>query len=183
LRDGNDVALMFVAHEEGQFGFYVELFVGQFEADVLLFGVEKGLEGGGDFNEVVEGKGFGVGRCEELEELGGEECRNAAGYAMVTGMAETTGLFGEGLGVEEGAVFDEPLLVAGMTPVIEVLAVHQLASEMGVEDGFDGGELVKPGEEVVAGVAVTEALVEMLTDFVGKTGDFTGAKMHSFRGI
>jgi hypothetical protein len=39
------------------------------------------------------------------------------------------------------------------------------------------------GAEVVAGVAVARALVELLANFVGKTGDFAGAKMHDFQRI
>ncbi len=50
-----------------------------------------------------------------------------------------------------------------------------LVGEEVVEDLLDFGEFVEPGEDLGAGLAIAEALVEFGADGFGEAGDFAGA--------
>jgi hypothetical protein len=46
------------------------------------------------------------------------------------------------------------------------------AGELGGEDFFNSGKLVKPGKDFSAAQAIEEALVELLANVVGEAGNF-----------
>jgi hypothetical protein len=54
----------------------------------------------------------------------------------------------------------------------EVLVGDGLAAELVRHDGLHLGERVQPGQEDLAGLAVSEAVVDLFTDFEGEAGDF-----------
>lgn len=89
--NGDDVALMFVAHKEEMLILLGEAFFGQvypgitlFEAHKILFGFEEGGYSGGNFDEVIEGARRGS--IEEFEELAGGEGGGGAGDGAGSGM-------------------------------------------------------------------------------------------------
>ncbi len=75
----------------------------------------------------------------------------------------------------EGVLVDKPVAVAADLPVVEVGRGDGGGVEIGGQDGLDFGEGVEPVEEGGAGFVVEEALVELVADGGGETGDFAGA--------
>lgn len=106
-----------------------------------LFGAERRGEGGG--GESVTG-GDGVG-----EGIGHREVRRVAG-----------GVPGKLAGERQGLLLEEPILVAALLPLREVLGADRFAGESGGKDGLDLGEGVEPGGEAFALLAVVEAAVQ-----------------------
>ena len=69
----------------------------------------------------------------------------------------------------------EPMLEAANAPVREVLGGDGLAGELGREDFLYGGEAVEPGKDGGGGLAIEEALVELVAEVVGEAGDFAAS--------
>ena len=95
---------------------------------------------------------------------------------------ELAGGGGEGAGGGKQFLDGEPVEVAAGVPGGEVLGFDGGAVEMFVEDGLDFGEPIEPFNEVHAGFAVVEALVEFFAERAGEAGDFAGA-FHEIMGL
>ena len=65
-------------------------------------------------------------------------------------------------------------MIAVGPPVGEVLGSDGFGGELSGEDFFDGGEVIEPGEEAGAGLAVEETAVELFADVIGQSGNFAG---------
>jgi len=177
------------------FVFLGEAFFGGFVFAVDLPGPLVALDGGEDGAVVVaaEAREFAVDLAEALpsglgiegliEERGGqagefdgdEGGEAVADLAAVGGSFEFGGLLGE-LGDEgKGFLLAEPIEVAGLLPIGEVLFGNGASVELGFEDFLDLGEAAEPFDEVFAGFAVFEAVAQLVADFPGQSGDFTDA--------
>jgi hypothetical protein len=77
----------------------------------------------------------------------------------------------------------QPFAVAALTPFGEVLLGDGVALEVFAQDGFDGGLVVEPLDEVGAKFAVFEAEVEFVANGFGEAGDFTGAAHGATSGL
>ncbi len=164
-----------------------------FISELDLFAAEVSVLAG-DFGGTEAGEGFdegdelvevgGVGGLEEFEDLGGDQREGAldevGGIGGCQGVGAPTpyrlesegGEFFEalGLGVLLGVVAE-----AALSPGGEVAVGDGLVGEEFVEDLLDLGQFVEPGEDLGAGLAVAEALVELGADGLGEAGDFAGA--------
>src|SRR6266446_1134035 len=91
------------------------------------------------------------------------------------------GLMAEGLFIIEvlneieSVLADEPVAVAAMAPLGQVDFVEGASVEAGGEHGLDFGDGVEPFEDGVGLFAVVEAAIELLTEVVRESGDFSGA--------
>ena len=157
--------------------FVAPLFFGEADAAaVVVFAAEAGgftqdaleafpaLVGVGDFVEFLDGG----------EELDGQQGAEAVGegHAVVLDEAflvyfEFLGLLDEGLDLFAGLLEAEPGLIAAGFPLGEVLRRDGAGIEFLFEDRFDLGDSIEPGEDVVGGLAVVEALVELVADVFG----------------
>jgi hypothetical protein len=109
----------------------------------------------------------------EFDEFGGEEGGEVIGEALVAGLfGEVAGSFDEPGGEVEGLLLTEPILVAAMTPLVEVLFIDGAALEVFDQDFFDVGIAIKPVEDFGGGGAIDEVLVEFVADGFGEAGDF-----------
>ena len=106
---------------------------------------------------------------------GGDGVGEAVGEVAVGEAGEFGGVGGEFAGVFEEFLGGEPVEEAAVVPFGEVLGADGDAGEMLGEEGLDFGEAVQPLDEVHAGFAVVEALVELVAKRAGETGDFAGA--------
>ena len=106
---------------------------------------------------------------------GGDGVGEAVGEVAVGKAGEFGGVGGEFAGVFEEFLGGEPVEEAAVVPFGEVLGADGDAGEMFGEDGLDFGEGVEPLDEVNAGFAVVETLVELVAEVVRETGDFAGA--------
>ena len=104
----------------------------------------------------------------------------AVGEVAVGEAGELGGVGGEFAGVFEEFLGGKPVEKAAVIPFGEVLGADGDAVEVFGEDGLDFGEGVEPLDEVHAGFAVVEALVELVAEVVREAGDFAGAfhKIH-----
>ena len=106
---------------------------------------------------------------------GGDGVGEAIGEVAVGEAGEFGGVGGEFAGVFEEFLGGEPVEEAAIVPFGEVLRADGDAVEVFGEDGLDFGEAVEPLDEVHAGFAVVEALVELVAEGAGEAGDFAGA--------
>jgi len=106
---------------------------------------------------------------------GGDGVGEAIGEVAVGEAGEFGGVGGEFAGVFEEFLGGEPVEEAAVVPFREVLGADGDAVEMFGEEGLDFGEGVEPLDEIHAGFAIVEALVELVAELVGETGDFAGA--------
>ena len=129
--------------------------------------VEMALDMFGDFG--VQGH-FGEQRAVAGEHGGGEGIEQGA----AGGGGEVGGLGGEVFGGFAHFLAGEPFAIAAEVPVGEVLRADEVAAVVFFDEGEDFGELVEPKQNVVAGFAVAEALVEFFAEGFGETGEFAG---------
>ena len=108
-------------------------------------------------------------------EAGGDGVGEAVGEVAVGEAGELGGVGGEFAGGFKEVLGGKPVEKAAVVPFGEVLRADGDAVEMFGEDGLDFGEGVEPLDEVNAGFAVVEALVELVAERAGETGDFAGA--------
>ena len=106
---------------------------------------------------------------------GGDGVGEAVGEVAVGEAGEFGGVGGEFAGVFEEFLGGEPVEKAAVVPFGEVLGADGDAVEVFGEDGLDFREGVEPLDEVHAGFAVVEALVELVAEVVREAGDFAGA--------
>ena len=153
LFEGQTGGLMIVAAQEGDFA--VELA----EPLPAFFG------GGVLLSE------FG----KQAVKLGGEDEAEAVGEVVAGGVvSEVVGVFGEVEGGLAGFLAAEPLGVAGVAPVGEVLLGDEGTVEVLVNDLPGFGLSVEPLEDVLAGEAIFEAEAELIAEGFGEAGDFAG---------
>jgi len=88
---------------------------------------------------------------------------------------EAGGVLGELPREVQGGLFEEPIAVAAVLPLGEVLGADGFAGELGGHDGLDFRKGVKPGGEVFALVAVADPAVQLVAEVLGETGDFSSA--------
>ena len=81
----------------------------------------------------------------------------------------------EALGQSESFLLDQPVAVTALFPVGEILGIDRAALEISLQDGMDLGQSVEPFEQAGAGLAVEQALVELVAEGAGEPGDFTVA--------
>ena len=106
----------------------------------------------------------------------------AVGEMAVGEAGELGGVGGEFAGGFEEILGGKPVEEAALVPFGEVLGADGDAVEVFGEEGLDFGEGVEPLDEVHAGFAVVEALVELVAEGARETGDFAGA-FHRIRGL
>jgi len=106
---------------------------------------------------------------------GGDGVGEAVGEMAVGEAGEFGGVGGKFAGVFEEFLGGEPVEETAVVPFGEVLRADGDAGEMFGEDGLDFGEAVQPLDEVHAGFAVVEALIELVAELVREAGDFAGA--------
>ena len=106
-------------------------------------------------------------------EFHGHEAGEAVGEgAAFGGLFEGVGAFDDDFGEAFGVAMAEPIGVAALFPVGEVLFVDGAVVEEFPEDFLDGCLLVEPGDDVDAEVAVFEAMADFVADGFGEAGDF-----------
>ena len=106
---------------------------------------------------------------------GGDGVGQGVGELAVGEAGEFGGVGGEFTGVFEDFLGGEPVKETAVIPFGEVLRADGDAVEMFGEDGLDFGEMIQPFNEVHAGFAVVETLVELVAERAGEAGDFAGA--------
>ena len=144
---------------------------------------EKAGDVGGDLPEAgPAGQGFGFGGEKGAGSGGvlegdpmGELFGKAIGERRVGGLVLVLDALGEVAGIEA----DKPVAVAAVFPFGEVALGNRAAGELFVEKGFDLGQGVEPLENGFAKFAVLKAAVELLTDGVRETSDFSSSS-HKF---
>ena len=67
----------------------------------------------------------------------------------------------------------QPVLVATSFPSGQVWGVDGGAIKISGQDALDFGQGVEPGEQPLAGLAIQQALVQLVADFARLTGDFS----------
>lgn len=172
--NGDDVALVFIAHEKESSFFLSDSFIFVLETGAILLGGKDGFDGSDNFFVIVEGVFFGSGGLDELIEAAGNDGGSATGQGPAAGAGNAFGIMGEAMDLEEGLFLLEPELVAGATPVIEVLAFDGVVMEFVGKDSLDGREAVEPGKNVRGGLAVEETAVKFVPDIAGQAADFSG---------
>jgi len=75
----------------------------------------------------------------------------------------------------EGIVTDLPVAKTALVPFGEICRDDSVAVEVGFEDGLDFGQGVEPLEEGFTLFTVLHTAIELFTDFVRETSDFSGA--------
>jgi hypothetical protein len=171
--DGRDVALVLVAGQEELLVSLLDPGFFEFKASLILVGFVEGGDVGEQFDEVFMGEFLaGIG-LEGLEKaLGGEG--GVTGGQATSSASESAGVTGIFLEEFERDLFGEPVLEAGGAPVGEVLGGDGGGGEFGIEDYFDGGKPVEPGEEVGSGLMIADTAVELFAEGVRETGNFAG---------
>ena len=99
--NGDDVALMFIAHEDEAAFILADSFIFMLETGAILFGGKDGFDGGDDFFVVVEGVLFGSGGLDELIEAAGNDGGSAAGQSPAAGARDAFGVAGDAMDLEE----------------------------------------------------------------------------------
>jgi hypothetical protein len=120
--------------------------------------------------------------------LGAVLCGERAGGESVTGGdavgeevsnrevgVEVSGVLGKLPGERQGFLLEEPISVAALPPLGEVLGAYGFTGENGGHDGLNLGKGVEPGGQVFGLLAVVEAAVQLVADAAGEAGDFAGA--------
>ena len=92
------------------------------------------------------------------------------------------GLDGGGAGLGEHFAAELPGGEAVGAPFGEVHLADGARAEFGNEDGLDGGQGVKPGQEGGGGFVVGEAAVEFVAEGLGEAGDFAGTHIFKAKG-
>lgn len=148
--NGDGVSLMFVAlNTEGHFALAEPLF-GDFEPGIVVLHFVESGSGGGTFGE-VSGIDFGaVERFEQFEDFGADDGNGGGSEASAAsaGLGEVDGKLAEVFEGGDVLLVAEPAFVTGVAPVGEVLALNELAAELGGEDFFDGWEIIEPSEDM-----------------------------------
>ena len=194
-----DVVVQFFA----DFGFFEpgpELFfflragVGLLEGEPLAFeveavGVKFGATKAGDIGAELAkagptGLGLGLGSHEGLSGGGVLEAKPASEFV---GEVAGEGLLFRGERIihrveeVEGILADEPIAVAAAFPFGEVARGEGAGVKLGGEDGSNLRQGVQPLEQGFAGLAVAQAAVELVTQLVGKTGNFASSATREMR--
>jgi hypothetical protein len=170
--DGNDIALVLVAHEEELGVFLADFAFRELEANAILIGLEEGGDGRGGFEGVARGAFvFGNG-FEEVQDLGGGDGGSAPGKTPAAGVREIVGVFAEFSDAFDSGLFVLPAAEAGGKPVGKVWMLNGRAGKLGGEDFFDGGKGVEPGEDFGGGLAVFEAAIELFAEGFRQAGNF-----------
>lgn len=81
-------------------------------------------------------------------------------------------------GGHEDFAAEVPFAIAAGAPGGEVLLVDGASIEVPGEDFFNSGQVVEPGQDGWAAMAIRQTLVDFLTNGVRKTGNFTDAEVH-----
>ena len=156
------------------FGFPTFFFEGEF------FGLEKDaaqlgeLLGGADHGAALL---VGIGGDEDLANEAAESEESGIGGAFGKGdgagdLGEVVGFLGDLGGPVAGVFVAQPILEPALAPLAEVVLGDGASVEIVLEDFFDFGEGVEPGDETGADFAVGEAAVELIADEARETGDF-----------
>ena len=88
---------------------------------------------------------------------------------------EVGGVLGKLPGERQGFLLEEPIPVAALLPLGEVLGADGFTDENGGHDGLDFGKGVEPGGQVFGLLAVVEAAIQLVADAAGEAGYFAGA--------
>ena len=152
---------------------------GELEAGFVLVCLDEGGDGRKSFQEIVIGDFFRGTGVKDLEELVGGEGSNARGQVLSSPEMPDAACICQVAGV--WCLRGKPPLVAGGTPVAEVLTVDGRAGELAGEDFLYDGEGIEPGKDEGSGLAVAQAAVELFADVVRESGDIAdeGAGIHS----
>ncbi len=111
---------------------------------------------------------------EENGVAGDDGVGEAVNKVTIGEAGELGGVGGEFAGGFEEFLGGKPVEEAAVVPFGEVLGADGDAGEVFGEDGLDFGEGVEPFNQVHAGFAVVEALVELVAEGAGEAGDFAG---------
>ena len=147
-----------------------DTFAGNLKSCIVLFGLDQGGDSRDDFQEI-----FGshlAGAMGKLKKLAGKDSSRAAHHFARVGAREAGGGFFQLVHAEEVLILFQPLLVTGMTPEIEILAFDRLARETSGQDFFDGWQIIEPEEKGGSRATIEDAMVELIAEVVGDTGDF-----------
>ena len=125
--------------------------------------------------EDVRRSGTVEGHFAQEHGIAGDDGVGEAAGQFAVGAGELGGVGGEFAGGFKEFLGGEPVEEAAVVPFGEVLRADGDAVEVFGEEGLDFGEAVQPLDEVHAGFAVVEALVELVAKLVGEAGDFAGA--------
>ena len=119
---------------------------------------------------------------QRLGEFEDDEGRKAAGDGVVglEGMlrSQFVDVMEQVPPMAESGAMGGPFGIAAFAPFGNVLRSDGTTAELFGEDFLDGGQGVEPGEDVKGASAVEEALIDLLADFGGQTGDFSGSCFH-----
>lgn len=157
---------------------------GFFEGQAFLFELEAAgnqvaaAEGHDVQEELAEEAefGFGVVGGGKILSRGGEAEGNPMDEVVDDGFAGGlvwSGVIGLSFGGElEGGLAHLPAAKRALAIIREVLFADGFSVEIGLEDGLEFGEGVKPEEEGFGGLIVVEPGVELLAESVRETGEF-----------
>jgi hypothetical protein len=170
--DGDNSPLMFITLDKELFVSLLDTDFFVFKADGGLFDTGEGGDGKASFGE-VGGVDFFTGSFFEMfQNFAGDNGSGGSGDLAATSAGNVGCPFLEFPDVGEGFLVLEPALKPAETPFGEVFWADGRAIELGGEDLLDFGEGVEPAQNVVSGVIVFEAAVELVADVVGEASDF-----------
>ena len=114
---------------------------------------------------------------------GGDGGQGVDDFPGVNVRLRESGLFGKSEDEVAGFLEFDPILIPARAPFGEVLLGDGFAVEFLGHGVLDFGEAVEPADEFGAGLAIGEALVELIPEGAGETGDFSVACFHGFLGF
>ena len=103
--------------------------------------------------------------------------------AVDAGLRNVRGVVGKRVGFIDKDAMRVPLQIAAFAPFGEVLLGNGGSIEELVDDLDDFGFGVEPFDEFVSWLAVVDAIVEFVPDFVREVGYFTVTCFHDFRRV
>ena len=107
-----------------------------------------------------------------LKDTGGSHGGGATRNFITVLDGHTRGVIAEFFDLGEFFLVAVPVLEAADAPVGEVLGGDRFAGELTGENFLYGSKVVEPRENDGGRLAIEEALVELIADVVGETGDF-----------
>jgi hypothetical protein len=93
----------------------------------------------------------------------------------VGGSGQFMGVGGEFARLGQGFEPSLPVEVATGFPIGQVLLVKRASVKVGGQDLLNFGQGVEPSDQSPAGLAIVQALIELVADFAMETGNFSGA--------
>lgn len=103
---------------------------------------------------------------------GGDESGQMIGQGPLAGLSELMGMRHEMFCLGQGGLLEEPFAVGSLFPLGKVGRANRLAAEGRRQDGLDLRHGVEPDDDLFAGLAFTQTVVDLLANQMGKPGDF-----------